>query len=147
MAYSATQIDEIFNSIIQRIELGESLRSILKDENMPSSQTFYIWINDDESKSKQYARATEIRADLIFDEMIEIADDGTNDFTKKLLSEIEVEMLNSEHLQRSRLRIDTRKWILSKMNPKKYGDKLDLTTKDKELPQPTTIVFKDFKND
>lgn len=129
MAYSQKQIETIFNTICESIEEGNSLRSILKSEDMPSSRTFFKWLQEDEQKVKQYARATEIRADLEFDYMLEIADDGTNDFTKKIIQGEEVEVLNSEHIQRSRLRIDTRKWILSKMNPKKYGDKIELDNK------------------
>ena len=45
-------------------------------------------------------------------------------------------VLNGEHIQRSRLRVDTRKWYLSKLNPKKYGDKVDVTTKGKEITNP-----------
>ena len=59
------------------------------------------------------------------DELNEIADDGRNDWmtvTRRDGSEIEV--ANNEVLQRSRLRVDTRKWIMSKILPKRYGDKL-----------------------
>ncbi|MDD3645500.1 MAG: hypothetical protein PHR19_08245 [Bacteroidales bacterium] len=136
MAYSKKEIENIFNAICDRIEQGESLRSVLRDDNMPSSQTFYIWVDSDELKSKQYARATELRAENIFDEIFDIADDGRNDFTQKNTSDGVIEVFNSEHVQRSRLRIDTRKWALSKMNPKKYGDKvgIDHTTKGETMP-------------
>jgi hypothetical protein len=58
--------------------------------------------------------------------MLDIADDGTNDWAKQQLGEDgpEVEVLNKEHIQRSRLRIETRKWLASKLKPKKYGDKI-----------------------
>lgn len=138
MAYSVKEIQETFNFICNQIESGKSLREVLREnDKMPSTQTFYKWIDTDNEKSKQYARACEMRADIIFDEMIEIADDGTNDFmTKQIGDGIEVQVLNSEHIQRSRLRIDTRKWILSKMNPKKYGEKTDITTNGKDINIP-----------
>ena len=71
MAYSKAQA---FKKIIGIIESGKSLRSILVQENMPSSRTFYKWLDKDEKKLKQYARACEERADKIFEEIIEIAD-------------------------------------------------------------------------
>jgi len=123
--YNKEQIESIFKTIIQRIELGESLRAILKDNGMPSRPLFFQWLKEDEIKINQYARATEIRADLEFDYMLEIADDSTNDYMTKVIQGEKVEVLNTENLQRSRLRIDTRKWILARMNPKKYGEKLD----------------------
>lgn len=143
MAYSKEQIENIFNLICDRIENGESVKAILRDENMPSSQTFWKWLDEDTKKSNQYARACELRAESIFDEMFDIADDGTNDWVEKYdKSGNSYYELNGEHVQRSRLRIDARKWALSKMNPKKYGDKLDITSKDKQIPL-TGITFKD----
>ena len=58
------------------------------------------------------------------DEMLEIADDGSNDWMLRNGSGKELHGLNGEHIQRSRLRLDTRKWLLSKALPKIYGDKL-----------------------
>lgn len=142
MAYSKENVDLLFNKILIRIELGEALRNILKDEDLPSSKTFYEWLDNDDSKVKQYARACELRAEIIFDELLDIADDGRNDFvTKKLGGDVEIECLNSENIQRSRLRIDARKWILSKMNPKKYGDKLDI--EQTNITPITEIVLTD----
>lgn len=129
MAYDK---DKVFDIICDRISNGESLRSVLRDDAMPERSTVYEWLKGDESKSNQYARATNDRADAIFDEMFEIADDGTNDTMTVSIGEgLEVEKLNTEHIQRSRLRIDTRKWALSKMNPKKYGDRITQEIDDK----------------
>jgi len=145
MAYSEKEKTDTFNFICKEIESGKSLREVLRDnDNMPSTQTLYKWIDSESDKSKQYARACELRADIIFDEMIEIADDGRNDFmTKDIGDGIEVQVLNSEHIQRSRLRIDARKWILSKMNPKKFGDKTDITTNGKDVTTP----YKDWTDE
>jgi len=129
MAYHEDQIESIFSLIIQRIEDGEALRTILKSEDMPSTQTFYRWLESNDLKSKQYACACEVRGDAIFDEIIEIADDSKNDFTEKDIGDgIVVSQFNSENVQRSRLRIDARKWVASKLNPKKYGDTVDFTS-------------------
>ena len=130
MAYSQEQKDKCFERIIEHIEEGNSLRSALDMHDMPSSQTFYIWLNEDADKSKRYARACEERATLIFEEILDIADESHSD--KKVLEDGR-EVVDGEVVQRSRLRIDARKWMLSKMNPKKYGDKLDMTTDGESL--------------
>jgi len=124
MAYNQEQQDKIFNEICEYIEQGKSLRSILKSFDMPSSRTFYSWLDESEEKVKQYARATEIRAENIFEDMLEIADDGTNDYMTITKGDIEYNVEDREVTNRSKLRLDARKWMLSKMQPKKYGDKI-----------------------
>ena len=121
MAYTDKDKDNIFEYVCQEIEKGKALRNVLKDENMPSTSTFYQWLDNDEVKAKQYARATEVRADIIFDDILAIADENTNDTS---INENGIEVVNNDVIQRSRLRIDARKWVLSKLNPKKFGDKI-----------------------
>ena len=117
MAYDK---DIFFPMILSEIEEGNSLRSILSKKDMPSRYTFFEWLKDDEEKANQYARACEVRAESIFEDILEIADNSSNDtiYTDK------GEIPNSEWMQRSRLRVDARKWMLGKMNPKKYGEKI-----------------------
>ena len=87
MAYDPDKIEVIFTQICEQIETGRSLRSILKeDDNMPSSSTFFIWLKEDTLKSKRYELATDLRTDILFDEIIEIAynvEEGTT--TKEFL--------------------------------------------------------------
>lgn len=126
MAYSKEEIESTFQSIIQKIEEGRSLRSVLREDKMPSSQTFFKWIEQDESKSKQYARACQERADVIFEEILSIADNQEDDVYEDEDGNI---ITNHNVIQRARLRVDSRKWMLGKMNPKKYGDKLETDNK------------------
>jgi hypothetical protein len=74
----------------------------------------------------QYAHAREAQADAIFDDILEIADDGRNDWMEKKDSEGENIgwRENGEALRRSALRVDARKWMAGKLRPKKYGDKV-----------------------
>ncbi len=109
--------------ILRRVTDGESLTRICKDEDMPALTTGDMWMRSDEY-AEDYARAREKRAEAMFEEILAISDDATNDMIVD--PETGAERLNSEHVQRSRLRVDTRKWMLGKMQPKKYGDKLDL---------------------
>jgi hypothetical protein len=124
MAYKPDEIEIIFNKILFKIELGHAIRNILKEDGMPDSSTFYKWIDLDSEKSKRYARACELRADSIFEDILEIADDSSGDVK---INEDGEEYLNTEFVQRSRLRVEARKWVVSKLNPKKYGDKQETT--------------------
>jgi hypothetical protein len=121
MAYDK---ETTFNSIILSIEEGSSLRATLLREGMPTSITFYSWIDKDEIKMLHYVRACEKRAEVIFEDILTIADDSKGD--KKYTES--GEFMDAEYVARSRIRIDARKWMLSKMQPKKYGDKTDITS-------------------
>lgn len=126
-----TFTNELATDICKRIAEGESVRSIVKDELMPSSSSIFRWLLDDDKKHfwEQYEKARNIQAELMFDELLEIADDGTNDWMEKESKAGDsYTVLNSEAIGRSRLRVDTRKWYLSKVLPKKFGEKIDLTT-------------------
>lgn len=93
---------------------------------MPEQRTVYRWLahKDHEEFRQQYARARELQADTLADECLDIADDARNDWMEKLgPEEAQLYQLNGEHIQRSRLRIDQRKWMAGKLKPKVYGDK------------------------
>jgi hypothetical protein len=90
---------------------------------MPDVRTVYRWLAINEDFRHQYALAREDQADTLADEIIDIADDSKHDImivTNPDGSEREVE--NREVVNRSRLRVDARKWVASKLKPKKYGD-------------------------
>ena len=111
--------------ICQRLAEGESLRAICADKAMPSISTVMGWLFDGNHGDfpEQYARAREAQAEIRADEIVDIADDASGDFTADKDGKV---VANSEHIQRSRLRVDARKWIAAKLLPKRYGDKLDL---------------------
>ena len=93
-------------------------------DDMPNKRTVFRWLRTDDEFCHQYERAKAEAADFLAEEMIEIADDGTNDYMEALGDDAGIAYrYNGEHVQRSRLRIDARKWIASKLKPKKYGDK------------------------
>jgi len=103
---------------------------------------FNKWLDSDELNAKQYARACLKRADIIFEEMIELADKQDKDI---FIDADGNERTNHNVIHRNKLQIDTRKWMLSKMQPKKYGDKLDITSDHEKLNQvaqhiPTEII-------
>ena len=116
MAYSKEQKEEILNNIFNMIESGKSLRFALSQIPL-SSSTFFIWIEEDPEKSKHYAYVTDIRTELKF-ESIE------QDYSEEPQRDAETGRIDSAWVQLQRLKIDAKKWELSKLNPKKYGDKI-----------------------
>jgi hypothetical protein len=111
--------EAIADAICERLANAESLRKICLDDSMPSQATVFRWLADERFSAfkEQYTRAREAQADALFDEILDIADDGSNDFMG------EDEKYNGDAVQRSRLRVDARKWMAGKLRPKVYGDK------------------------
>lgn len=125
---------ELGDAICARLADGESLRSVCRDESMPSKQTVFSWMRLHPAFLDQYARAKEESADALSDEMLDIADDGRNDWMKRNAEGDAGWVANGENVQRSRVRIDTRKWLASKLKPKKYGEKLAVGGSDDMPP-------------
>jgi HSP90 family molecular chaperone len=133
---------ENFFIVLQLIEFEAiSLRKALERLGV-NSNAFEKWLDSSELNQMQYARAREKRADLIFEEMKEIADKQDKDV---YIDHEGNERIDHNVIHRNKLQIDTRKWMLSKMQPKKYGDKLDITSDHEKLNQvaqhiPTEII-------
>lgn len=115
--------DELGNELCNRLIAGKSLRKICEMDDMPSIGTVLRWLVDDSKATfqKQYARAREAQAEALFEEIFSIADDGTND---KYIDEDGNVKVDHDVIARSRLRVDTRRWAMSKMAPKRYADKV-----------------------
>lgn len=120
--YSQELADKICANIIE----GYSLRTVCKPDDMPCVATVLSWLRTNKDFLSQYEKSKEEQADALAEEMLDIADDGVNDWMEKFGKDGENIgwMVNGEHVQRSRLRLDTRKWIASKLKPKKYGDRI-----------------------
>lgn len=118
---------EIGRAICERVARGETIKQITRDEDMPPDSTVRGWILDNrEGFSELYARAREMQFEVMSEDILEIADDGSNDWMDRHREYKGVDKVeNAEAIARSRLRVDTRKWLLSKLAPKKYGDKVD----------------------
>lgn len=116
--------EKLAAEICQRLSAGESLRAICKGESMPPEATVRNWVVDDvQGFAAQYTRAREVGLDAMADELLDISDDGTNDWMQSNDPENPGYLINGEHSSRSKLRVDARKWYLSKIAPKKYGDR------------------------
>lgn len=110
------------DEICRRISIGESLISICKSEGMPDKSAVLDWLFKEPDFVAQYARAREAQAEHYLDEIIEISDDSVLDTE---MGEDGIERTNHEVVARARLRVDTRKWAMSKLAPKKYGDRIE----------------------
>lgn len=96
---------ELVESILDRIGDGESLSAICRIKGMPNKRTFLRWVKDKPEVQKAYTEALALREEVYFDEIVHIVD-------------------TCRDPAKARLQADSRKWVLARMNPKKYGDKM-----------------------
>ena len=114
---------EYADSICDHIASGRSLVSWCNEGDRPSYTSVMRWLDAHESFRENYARARQDQADFLAEEIVQIADDGSND---TYLTE-DGPKTNQDVIARSRLRVDARKWYASKLAPKKYGEKVEAT--------------------
>ncbi len=127
MARPTSYTQELDIEICTRLAIGESLRSICKDESIPDISTVIRWVFTDiegtEAFRAHYETARQMQAELMADELNDIADDGTNDWMiRKGKGGDDYDVVNTEAIQRSKLRVDTRKWVASRLLSK-YNEK------------------------
>jgi hypothetical protein len=109
--------DEICNKIAANTKGVKRLSN--ENPHWPNQDTIFTWLRTRPDFSEQYARAKRCQAEMIIEEIIDIADDNALDISDS----DDCKVINYEHISRSRLRIDTRKWLASKLIPKIYGDR------------------------
>lgn len=90
---------------------------------MPAEVTVYQWVLHKPEFAKKYRAAREMQQERHLEEIKEISDDGSND---TYLDDDGNPRTDHDVIARSKLRVDTRKWIMARMSPRKYGDKVDL---------------------
>lgn len=111
-------------AICKMLAGGLTLRQVGSRRLMPPESTIRSWaLNLQHPFAAQYTRARELGYHGMADEIVDIADDGTNDWMERKQGDDTITVVDHEHISRSKLRIDTRKWLLSKALPKVYGDK------------------------
>ena len=122
MARPSDYSPELTAVMCARMAEGVSLRSICLADDMPDKATVFRWLAAHKEFRDQYARAREARADAMAEEILEISDDDRDDSITD--PESGATRLNAEFVARSRLKVDTRKWLMARMAPKVYGDKV-----------------------
>ena len=114
--------EAITAEVCLRLAEGEALRQICTDPHMPTVGGFLFWCAEDAGIADRYARAKALGLDVLADEMLHIAD--TPQIGQKTTSKATgLEITEGDMVEHRRLQVDTRKWLLSKLAPKKYGDK------------------------
>lgn len=110
------------DEICARLMDGQSLRAICRDEELPCAATIFNWLNKNVKFVEQYTRARDVQADVLFDEIHDIADTPRIGF-KTVRKADSVETTEADMIEHRRLQIDSRKWLVGKLAPKKYSDK------------------------
>ena len=111
--------------ICARMADGENLTQICRDKDQPARGTVTKWLLAFPEFAAIYALARDALLDTYADEIINIGDDGTTDYVLKTgRNGHEYMAVDQEHIQRSRLRCDNRRWLLSKLRPAQYGDRI-----------------------
>lgn len=140
--YSEEDRQRIISHVLAELSGGRAVSRILReDEGMPNKSTFWKWHFDDPDLQEKVARARENGVESVMDETIEIADDATNDWRKRNHGDDDDEdVLNHEHVSRSKLRIETRHKYAQMIAPRKYGQKLDLTSGGEKIKPPSSTL-------
>ena len=115
-------------AVLAELAAGHSLVSICRREGFPAYTTFMRWLAEEGAEGDalrdNYARAREVQAEVMAEDILAIADEQHLITETDETGAVEVKF-DSVAVQRNRLRVDARRWLLSKMAPKKYGDKTE----------------------
>lgn len=132
---------EVAEEICQQIaHSDQGLERICKQDGMPDPATVYRWLTTHPDFRENYARAREMQGEFLALQIVAIADDGSADVVTRYREDgSEYQAVDQEHIQRSRLRVDARKWLAGKLAPKKYGDRLELAG-DQENPLVISVA-------
>jgi hypothetical protein len=133
--------EDLAAEICERIALGETLTSIVAEPHMPDPATVWRWQRADDEFRKRIAHAREEQTRVWADQIIDLSDDSTNDWTTRTRANGEPErVLDREHIERVKVRISSRQWLMARINRADYGDKSQIdvthglqTTDDAEL--------------
>lgn len=137
--------EEITEEICKKISTsGKGIKRLCRENpHWPCEDTIFEWLKVHKSFSERYAQAKRLQIEVIVDEIIDIADNSSEDYYKNKDGEM---VLDNEHIQRARLRIDTRKWLAAKLAPKVYGELLkiekDNSETEEELKKAKELVNK-----
>lgn len=110
--------DDIRDLICERLAKGESMKAMCEEAGMPNRTTIFDWLAKDKVFADKYARAREAGLEILADELLEISDAP--------VGSTDTGATDNGAVQKQKLQVDTRKWLLSKLVPKKYGDRQDV---------------------
>jgi hypothetical protein len=119
---------EIADRVRELMIEGRSLREICTVAGMPGRRTVFHWLRDHPEFRERYEIARLMQVEWWAHEIIEIADDASGDF---IITKDGERAVDHDHINRARLRIEARKWLMAKLHPQRYGDRVtaDVTVK------------------
>jgi transposase-like protein len=131
MARPTDYSQEMADRICESLSEGMSLREICRSEEMPNKATVFRWLNAHKEFSDQYARAREEQAETLADEIVAIVDSAASPLMVDGLplngpDGKPILVADTAAVAHARLKMDARKWVASKLKPKKYGEKLGI---------------------
>jgi hypothetical protein len=129
----STYTQAIADAICARIADGQTLRAICREEDMPAWRTVYDWLQADEGFAARFARAREVGADAIAQEVLDIADTPLEGIRTEIGDDGKTKTVSEDMLGHRKLQIETRLKLLAKWFPKKYGEKVAIGGAD-DLP-------------
>lgn len=123
MGRSSVYSDRLARQICSQIAVGRSVTKICSAEDMPGSTTVFRWLAERDDFRLLYARAKEDMVVALGEEILDISDAAEDDTIEVTNDKgVTYTQVNHAAVQRARLRIDTRKWLMSKLVPRKYGE-------------------------
>ena len=123
--------EAVASEICQRMTTGQGLLRICADGHMPDRATVYRWLDANESFRDRYVRAREALMDFYAEQILVIAFDESGDIVVDQAPDGRSKTVaNHAKVQRDRLKVDSLKWIASRLFPKRYGDKMELLGQD-----------------
>lgn len=144
--YSGEERDEIMAHVLTNVASGRYVSRVFREDKttstgvkLPHVATFWLWVFESKEYGDKLARAREAGVEAKLDECEEIADDAINDFMEVNYGEDRRIEYRAEHVQRSKLRIETRIKLAQMLKPKTYGPKLDLTSDGERISLPQRL--------
>lgn len=137
MARPSDYTPELAAKICEGIAQGKSLRTVAREEWAPALSSVFLWLRDHKEFSDQYARACEERTEAHNEILLDLGDEAL-----KEAHGADPKAANAV-VSAVKLKADNLKWVMSKQKPKKYGDKVDVTSDGKQLPTPLLHVLRD----
>ncbi len=130
---------ELATEFCERVASGRLMSDVCRDPDMPSHATLYRWMEKHESLRSEYARARISQADEFAAETLRIAsqvwEGKRHKHTTFSDGSTEEEVVTEDNERRARLAVDTRKWILSKLFPRQYGDRTEESQPDSGIAE------------
>jgi hypothetical protein len=115
----------VWEEVVSRMATGKSLSSVLREPGMPPWATFNRMLRSNEQLRVAYDKAVQDRADKLADEIIELSDAVMPEGLRGPEA--------SAWVQQKRLQVDARKWVASKLKPRTYGDRIDVSVVDQRI--------------